>query len=81
MDADFVLSCVQDLNYFSFGTIVTSGRTVVLHSCNFRELQPGRYQYKSKHMTQPEWWEPREIYCEPQHLSFAKQNVPFAAVL
>ena len=26
-------------------------------------------------------WFPREIYCESQHLSFAKENVPFAAML
>ena len=81
VDADFVLSCVQDVNDFSFGTIVTSGRTVMLHSCNCRELQPGRCQYQQKHTNQPECWEPREIYCEFQHLSSAKQNVPFAAML
>ena len=48
VDADFVLSCVQDLNDFCWGTVVTSGRTVMLHSCNYRELLPGRDTYWCK---------------------------------
>ena len=53
----------------------------MLRSCNYRELQPGRYEYLCKETNQMKMWDPREIYCESQHLSFAKTNVPFAAML
>ena len=53
----------------------------MLHSCNYRELQPGRDKYYCKKSKQMLDWYPREIYCESQHLSFAKTNVPFAAML
>ena len=81
VDADFVLSCVQDLNDFCWGTAVTSGRTRMLRSCDYRELQPGRCKYHCKQSKQMLEWYPREIYCESMHLSFAKTNVPFAAML
>ena len=44
-------------------------------------MQPGREEYFCKETNRMEMWNPREIYCESQHLSFAKTNVPFAAML
>ena len=53
----------------------------MLTSCDYRELQPGRYQYLCKETNQMKEWYPREIYGESQHLSFAETNVPFAHML
>ena len=79
--ADFVLDCLQDLNDFCWDVIVTSGRTVMLRSCDYKELQPGRCKWFNKDTQQEEEWYPREIYCESMHLSFPKTNVPFAAMI
>ena len=79
--ADFVMSCLQDLNDMCWNTVITSGRTVMLKSCNYPELQPGKEDYFCKETGRKETWYPRTIYCESQHLSFAKTNVPFAAML